>query len=486
MTELKSKPIRLGCIRRQIAGIQHHPVALNTGDGLHLIREPENAYDANAIRLETDDCVMAGYLPRRDAEWLAPLIDANRIHLAGEAVKMQAHGRERLYCELAVDLFDEAIVHPPTPQNSREANHAAVAQTYAQLDAYENPQLIDQLRERFRAIIPDPLPETRLLLALFFDKAEQARRRSGDGARAGLENTLSGLTLGEAISSNGFSVIPLMREAASSSNILLLKQAMDEKRIRVKEVSASGDVQTISVENLSHEPVLIPEGDIVIGAKQNRVINLTVLISGNSKLNVPVSCVEQGRWSDGSKIYFSAATKAPPKLRAKNMQFVKESRESRRDHSGNQGAVWAEVDNYLHAARVESPTDSLTDSFEKERERLKEHHDALKCPSGASGFMFLHDGAVLGLDLYCRPDMLERAWPELIDSYLIEAVRTAPAKGAVASEEPQAMLERLRSQLQPVDTRLGLGSRFELEDKAYQGSALAYNNELCHLSVMAN
>lgn len=38
------------------------------------------------------------------------------------------------------------------------------------------------------------------------------------------------------------------------------------------------------------------EGEQIIGLKQNRIVNMSILIKENSELPVPVSCVEEGRW----------------------------------------------------------------------------------------------------------------------------------------------------------------------------------------------
>ena len=57
-----------------------------------------------------------------------------------------------------------------------------------------------------------------------------------------------------------------------------------------------GEVPNLSVTNSSDRPILIPEGEILVGAKQNRVVNVTVLVAARSTFKVPVSCVEQGRW----------------------------------------------------------------------------------------------------------------------------------------------------------------------------------------------
>ena len=56
-------------------------------------------------------------------------------------------------------------------------------------------------------------------------------------------------------------------------------------------------VNSLLVENLSNKTLLILNGEIFDGAKQDRVVNETVLVPSNSSIEIKVSCVEQGRWA---------------------------------------------------------------------------------------------------------------------------------------------------------------------------------------------
>ena len=62
----------------------------------------------------------------------------------------------------------------------------------------------------------------------------------------------------------------------------------------------------IAFENGSSEKVLLVNGDELVGAKQNRILNLTMLVGSGQKLVIPVSCVELGRCSYRSGEFRSA------------------------------------------------------------------------------------------------------------------------------------------------------------------------------------
>ena len=97
--------------------VQHAPVAgfvyyegqavwdrIRTGDALTLVREPENAHDANAIRL-TWQGHMLGYVPRSDNTGLARQMDLGaRVRARVTALSRLANGRHRISYEIYVPL----------------------------------------------------------------------------------------------------------------------------------------------------------------------------------------------------------------------------------------------------------------------------------------------------------------------------------------------------------------------------------------------
>ncbi len=111
-----------------------------------------------------------------------------------------------------------------------------------------------------------------------------------------LRSTLERLTCGPAQYFRGLTVVPVMAPevAPGPPTYLTLDRALGESFGRVGEVSAEGQVPELLFSNDGELPVLLLDGEEVVGAKQNRIVNLTILAPGRSSIVIPVSCVVNG------------------------------------------------------------------------------------------------------------------------------------------------------------------------------------------------
>jgi hypothetical protein len=85
---------------------------------------------------------------------------------------------------------------------------------------------------------------------------------------------------------------------------------------------------TFTVDNKGDALVLFVEGQELRGAKQNRVLNTSIMIEQHSQVPIPVSCVEQGRWSYRSRNFGSHGTSSHSVLRQKMTKSVSRSYEA--------------------------------------------------------------------------------------------------------------------------------------------------------------
>ena len=119
-------------------------------------------------------------------------------------------------------------------------------------------------------------------------------------------------------------VFPLLHPAPREPFYLTLDETLARRCAQVTEVSKGGRVPELRLVNHGDLPILLLDGEELVGAKQNRVLNLTILAPAHSEVVIPVSCVEQGRWYDLSEVFCaSPASTSPPAERPRSLPSVR-------------------------------------------------------------------------------------------------------------------------------------------------------------------
>ncbi|HME96267.1 MAG TPA: DUF6569 family protein [Methylomirabilota bacterium] len=107
-------------------------------------------------------------------------------------------------------------------------------------------------------------------------------------------NLLATILTTAPVTHGAVAVVPLLAPSLDDPDWLTLDESGE--RSRVTEVSEAGTVAFLKVANDADQPLLLLDGEELIGAKQNRILNTTVLVAAHTEVTIPVSCVEQGRW----------------------------------------------------------------------------------------------------------------------------------------------------------------------------------------------
>jgi hypothetical protein len=192
--------------------------------------------------------------------------------------------------------------------------------------------------------------------------------------------TASGFSLGSPQISGPLAVYPIFGPS-SKLRYRTLAQAVDHGAF-VTEVDEHGSVNDVQVCNASDQAVLLYEGELIIGARQNRTIDQPVLVPAGVELTVPVSCVEQGRWEGGRRAerFRPSAHAADPELRRTKRATANRTAPGLQARPA-QGEVWHAVTQRLSLHGVTSPSSAFTDVFDAKRPGL----DQLKRPIRESG-----------------------------------------------------------------------------------------------------
>ena len=92
-----------------------------------------------------------------------------------------------------------------------------------------------------------------------------------------INDELNAIDVGLSQVFKNITMFPLLRQDAISSNYLTLDAALDAGTAHVTEVSEGGDVPELHFLNERDISVLLLDGEELVGAKQNRVLNLSIL-----------------------------------------------------------------------------------------------------------------------------------------------------------------------------------------------------------------
>src|SRR5947207_11318684 len=122
------------------------------------------------------------------------------------------------------------------------------------------------------------------------------------------------IQLGEPVERRGVVIAPLFPRTDPSAEYLTLEEAIP-LGFHVTEVDAAGSVAELLAHNPLDADVLLYDGEELVGAKQNRILNISVLVPARGETKIPVSCVEEGRWRARSAHFASSPHTAYPELR---------------------------------------------------------------------------------------------------------------------------------------------------------------------------
>ncbi|MCY2995519.1 MAG: hypothetical protein NTY19_47800 [Planctomycetota bacterium] len=129
-------------------------------------------------------------------------------------------------------------------------------------------------------------------------------------------------------------------------------------------------------------------------------MNTSVLIAAHSKIKIPVSCVEQGRWRYRSRLFGSSGSHSSSKLRYFLKMSVSKSVKAKRGHRSDQGKVWEEVARQQEALGTSSPSSAMADAFQAYEGRIAEFRQKLGYVDGASGLAVAVGKKIVAVDLF--------------------------------------------------------------------------------------
>jgi hypothetical protein len=202
-------------------------------------------------------------------------------------------------------------------------------------------------------------------------------------------------------------------------NTVGFSQALARGLIRVEERGTSSieNVHQLSLYNNSDKNIFVSSGEILAGGRQDRMVSRDTLIQAYSgRIDLPVMCVEEGRWSE------------------KNRRFIYQRMAGSRlrkvlDMSKNQVLIWKEISDQLEADKIRNKSLSYLSRYEDKKflAMQKEYAAYLmdrfrRTDSTITGIVCMTGNRILGSDIFISPRLFYDQLEPLLAGYVEDAM----------------------------------------------------------------
>lgn len=300
-------------------------------------------------------------------------------------------------------------------------------------------------------------------------------------------NLLAGLRLGQPMVDHGFGLWPLFADPRPHPSYITLVEALAVEGFKITEVSEGGSVPDLKVVNETPHHVLLFDGEELRGAKQNRILNTSILIASGTSLYVPVSCTEQGRWSYDSPEFSASGSLAHAELRKRKAAAVSQSLQFSKSHLSDQGAVWNEIEELHMAAQSHgsSKTRAMKDAYETRQRELDAFTRGIAWQDGQCGLLAVIGDRVEGVDVLSKPEAYARLHSRLVESHAMDFLvrKRGVSRRRLDPEAPARFLAEAAKSLESTHPTPGLGTDHRLRFRWGHGAALRADETVIHLAL---
>ena len=253
-----------------------------------------------------------------------------------------------------------------------------------------------------------------------------------------------------------------------NGNLISLGDAVNNGLARISErgTASTDNVHWLIIENLASKNIFIASGDIVAGGRQDRMVSRDTIMGANTaRMQIPVMCVEEGRWSEKEK-KFTYEEKA-------NLHVRKVL-----DRSQNQVILWREIYDQLDRDKVKNSTLAYV-SRKQDKKFVAEEQEYWnyfqpkfkKSDSTIVGVVCISGKYVIGCDLFASTSLFYSELQSVMYGYIHEAI-TLGAPVNITNDKIKMYMDKL------------------LKDEASQeqfikdyGKAYKYNGKIFHITT---
>jgi len=281
------------------------------------------------------------------------------------------------------------------------------------------------------------------------------------------------------------SIVQFATMQQNTFEYISLGTAISKELLEIREIDQAADVNNLIVLNKSDKYVFIMDGDILEGAKQNRVVNTSVLLSPNKKTILPVSCIEQGRWRFVSDKFKHSDYVAPSKMRGSKASSVRKSLRENSGYDANQSEVWKNVNSYQKDFSYYSETSNFSDAYKHKSNDVKSLIEKFEVNKKANGIAVFLKKNLLSIDVFNRTEIYAEYFTKILKGVAFEASQLKPTNHGLTSAEASYKTQDFFDNIEKLKYNefdgVGVGTEYRFEDNEFTGFTLKYKNHVIHL-----
>ena len=298
-----------------------------------------------------------------------------------------------------------------------------------------------------------------------------------------LMDLLGKVHLGDPMLMGEISVVPLLG-GGPGPEAQLLEDALEAGTAVVEEVGEAGVVEQVRASYTGSAVLLLVDGEEIVGAKQNRVLNASFLVPPGPPVIIPVSCVEQGRWRYTSRGFSSSGRTISSRARSEKLRRVHHSVVTASSYDADQGAVWNDVEDILQRTHVSSSSMAYSDAAEARSVSVEDRLERLTPGASQQGLAVVHGDKVLLVDIFGTTELYQRAWRKVARGILFEEFEPPLRQGDARVAVQEAL--RAAAGIPLVRTQApGVGETLHGEGVGIVLGAVAHQGAVYHLEIAA-
>jgi hypothetical protein len=286
-----------------------------------------------------------------------------------------------------------------------------------------------------------------------------------------MKDLFKNIEIGQPVFLRNLLIHPISGPSENGIEISSLEDILSDAGCEFNELEPP-DINRISFFNNADSPVLMLDGEEVIGSLQNRILAGSTLAMARVKTEIPVICAEEGRWeSIGS---FGTGYCSYPTIRAILSRRGKKS-------NGLQKKIWHEIERKLTVTKTLSTTSSMHDIYNNLEDEVTRYlEDFQGLDPGTIGFIGIAGRKILGCDMFLNNAVYRRFEKKLMRSYALDAIEYRKTSGGRidAHEFLEGIINSVNKKKLPRNTH-----HFTIKDSRAAGQGSFADGRVVHLSA---